>query len=423
MAGQNANPEIRKHVVGMAHQLLTLLALLAAVAAAAGAALARAPAVRRGAARMSDRQLGAPSNPYVSKSPQQQQYEAQQRAAAQARQMSPADRKRQQYQSRVLTGSSKDVFLQSSWFDKAKGGLVGLALAAALGGAGWQGVKVFKGRQEDLIDALADSLVYKGKSTAELKRTLKSYEKQLGPGAYKARIMAKYISALSTARPTSAETILSFQAAQAVLGIAPAAMPGIIAMAAETHLADRPSVLGKLLFLAERAVSPAAAAPLRAKLPYGPEYVDSLQAMMLEKAFKAAVLAKAEDLASAAVPAEYATLGLSQDGAAQLLAKFVAEEAEERRRAEIEADEALSEERARLDLAQALVAEIERERKPFQPEEPQPADAPVAGKALECSNCGYMLFPAAGREFKFYGDDFKCPQCGAGKDSFTDTAE
>ena len=28
----------------------------------------------------------------------------------------------------------------------------------------------------------------------------------------------------------------------------------------------------------------------------------------------------------------------------------------------------------------------------------------------------------AGREFKFYGDDFKCPQpdCGAGKDAFVD---
>ena len=74
----------------------------------------------------------------------------------------------------------------------------------------------------------------------------------------------------------------------------------------------------------------------------------------------------------------------------------------------------------------------------------------------ECTKCGYIMFPAAGREvqrarsltptltptldptlitptltptptptplplqFKFYGDDFKCPTCGAGKDSFID---
>jgi rubredoxin len=42
---------------------------------------------------------------------------------------------------------------------------------------------------------------------------------------------------------------------------------------------------------------------------------------------------------------------------------------------------------------------------------------------LECSNCGYTLFPAAGREFKFFGDDFKCPQCGSSKEAFKDVAD
>lgn len=36
-----------------------------------------------------------------------------------------------------------------------------------------------------------------------------------------------------------------------------------------------------------------------------------------------------------------------------------------------------------------------------------------------CSECGYTLFIAKGREFKFYGDDFKCPECGAGKEKFS----
>ena len=38
----------------------------------------------------------------------------------------------------------------------------------------------------------------------------------------------------------------------------------------------------------------------------------------------------------------------------------------------------------------------------------------------ECTSCGYVLFPAAGREHKFFGDSFTCPQCGAGKDQFVD---
>ena len=40
----------------------------------------------------------------------------------------------------------------------------------------------------------------------------------------------------------------------------------------------------------------------------------------------------------------------------------------------------------------------------------------------ECTenDCGYTIFPAAGREDKFFGASFKCPQCGAGKDAFVD---
>lgn len=36
----------------------------------------------------------------------------------------------------------------------------------------------------------------------------------------------------------------------------------------------------------------------------------------------------------------------------------------------------------------------------------------------ECGNCGFTLFVAEGRESKFYGSDFKCPECGAPKKDF-----
>ena len=38
--------------------------------------------------------------------------------------------------------------------------------------------------------------------------------------------------------------------------------------------------------------------------------------------------------------------------------------------------------------------------------------------AYECSQCGYTLFVAKGRESKFFGDGFKCPECGAPKSDF-----
>jgi rubredoxin len=36
----------------------------------------------------------------------------------------------------------------------------------------------------------------------------------------------------------------------------------------------------------------------------------------------------------------------------------------------------------------------------------------------ECGNCGFTLFVAKGRESKFFGDSFKCPECGASKKEF-----
>lgn len=42
----------------------------------------------------------------------------------------------------------------------------------------------------------------------------------------------------------------------------------------------------------------------------------------------------------------------------------------------------------------------------------------VTSGAFECGDCGYTLFVAKGREAKFFGAGFKCPQCGAEKDQF-----
>lgn len=41
-----------------------------------------------------------------------------------------------------------------------------------------------------------------------------------------------------------------------------------------------------------------------------------------------------------------------------------------------------------------------------------------SGNVQECSECGYTLFVAEGRDFKFFGAGFKCPECGASKDKF-----
>jgi len=39
---------------------------------------------------------------------------------------------------------------------------------------------------------------------------------------------------------------------------------------------------------------------------------------------------------------------------------------------------------------------------------------------FKCGGCGYEMYPARTREFKFFPDDFKCPVCASGKDEFWD---
>jgi len=39
-----------------------------------------------------------------------------------------------------------------------------------------------------------------------------------------------------------------------------------------------------------------------------------------------------------------------------------------------------------------------------------------------CKKCGYTIFPAKGRESKFFPNEFKCPHCFSDKDNFYDAA-
>ncbi|GMI56481.1 hypothetical protein ScalyP_jg4238, partial [Parmales sp. scaly parma] len=44
-------------------------------------------------------------------------------------------------------------------------------------------------------------------------------------------------------------------------------------------------------------------------------------------------------------------------------------------------------------------------------------------KAYSCNNCGYTLFPARGREGKFFPPGFTCPICRSGADAFEDVRD
>ena len=45
-------------------------------------------------------------------------------------------------------------------------------------------------------------------------------------------------------------------------------------------------------------------------------------------------------------------------------------------------------------------------------------DEESTSNVYECGECGYTIFVAEGRNHKFFGAGFQCPECGAQKDKF-----
>ena len=134
---------------------------------------------------------------------------------------------------------------------------------------------------------------------------------------------------------------------------------------------------------------------------------------MAEAAYKAAVLAAGKNQKTMTMGWE--VLGLSKETATRIF--------------EDEAAEGFLSDREKMYGGQSQKYDakgrpIDREGKLMDPEDQKAAeeegdeDDGPASNVYECSECGYTLFIAQGREFKFYGDDFKCPECGAAKDKF-----
>jgi len=73
------------------------------------------------------------------------------------------------------------------------------------------------------------------------------------------------------------------------------------------------------------------------------------------------------------------------------------------------------------DSYESLVSAEEREdfkKREEEKKKVEETETTSTDNARECGDCGFTLFIAKGREFKFYGDSFKCPECGASKDKF-----
>lgn len=366
-----------------------------------------------------------------------------------------------------------------TFLQKARGPFMGLTLLATAAVAAWQSNRMYTRRQESLLDEFAATMVFHLGDAKETEATLKTFRSQLGPGPYTGQMFTSFLKAMATDVPIGAAAVRNLKSVVTLFRLSDAAAAKFLEAAA-TDLQRQPSVLGKLCFIAERAMPAAASlAKLRTMFPnWSFDTVTALQRAMLENLYRDLI----ED-GAAPNAEELQVLGLSENDAARLQQQVVEKkEAQEAAAAEKEAEELRA-----LQLQQALERAAQAKSMPTRKTSPPPApppapprpapptisppppaptavtappaasiveppappaprgvfspppeggepDAPadeeeeeeeaVTGESgtheYECTSCGYIIFPAAGREFKFFGDDFKCPQCDAPKSAFVD---
>jgi rubrerythrin len=319
-----------------------------------------------------------------------------------------------------------------SMIQKVKVPFIGLTLmVTALLGAK-KSREMYKERQEDLLENFAVTMIANLGDEREMASAIKIFKQQLGPGSHSGPMFVAFLKAFAE-EPANIQTILELKKVIGLMQLSPSSLAGLLGEAMD-GLQSAPSTLGKLVFVAERAVPQAAqAAQLRTKFPtWSPETVATLQRAMLENLYRDMCEAPGAD-----APENLQILGLTEGEASRLR-----EDVEEKKRmvAEAEAEKEAELQRGK-ELEDALkkaaeydgLADLKKKAEGGGDKStggldkdddgaPPDEDRAEGTHEYECTKCGYIMFPAAGREFKFYGDDFKCPQpdCGAGKDAFVD---
>ncbi len=170
---------------------------------------------------------------------------------------------------------------------RAKAPFVAITLLATATVAGWQSKRLYNKRQRELLDEFARTMLYHLGDVPEMGATIRAFRSQLGPGKYRGQMFVAFAKAVATSRPLSVDLLKHMQAAVQLMQLSEEALAQLYVMCAD-ELESQPSVLGKLLFVAERATPAAArAAGLRGRFPsWSEETVGALQDAMVGNLYK-----------------------------------------------------------------------------------------------------------------------------------------
>lgn len=265
-----------------------------------------------------------------------------------------------------------------------------LAAAVVVGAAAYLAAKRFQARQRRLVDDFGEVMIYYGNSAEAKKDIVQDYKGKLGPGVLRGAMYQSYLRNLVTAKPVGPVTIFDAISVKDLLRVSDAkAVQAFNTLGAS--LKGSPSLLGKLLFLGERCLPPESVPSLALApfFPYGEGTVVELQRNMVERCFKDLVTRALDENENCTLPIDASNaLRISIDDAHKMFDQIVVERIKGRE------DESAAKEAAESeDASKPHIGDLD-----YPARSGEPAKAGV--HAFQCSQCGYTMFPAAGREFK-----------------------
>lgn len=282
------------------------------------------------------------------------------------------------------------------------------------------------GKAEDTLDDYANEMIYHDGDFEEMKLAHSDYSKKLvflGPKKTDAMIK-RYLEFYAKKKTVSPQAISSLSYVFSLYKFTEEHAADVICELCLT-MPEKIASAGKLLFFGEHilktAEGKAKLQPLKDLLSSlyvddgvisGDEIVEKSQRAMAEAAYRAAVADSGKKQSELTVGWE--VLGLKEEEATKIFEGVAGEGFLTQTQAKYGAKQ------QKFDSKGFKVDDNGTLENPEDAvEEDDSVDVNSAsGNVQECSECGYTLFVAEGRDFKFFNSGFTCPECGASKDKF-----
>jgi rubrerythrin len=278
-------------------------------------------------------------------------------------------------------------------------------------------------RTEALLDSFAKEMLYHDGDYNEMKLCIQDYNQKLIYLPNRRDVMLKrYLAAYAKKKTVSPLAISSLSFVLTQFQMSEEAAAALLVSLCRQMGTDKIASAGKLLFLGSCILkSPegqAALTPIKdlikstyREVSVAEAMVETSQQAIAEASYRSVVLAAGKQQKS--LTPGWDVLGLERDVAQRIYD----EEAKEGFRTERET--MYGGQTTRYDKKGRIVDRAGKLKNPADADEDDD-DEPQGGvsNVYECGECGYTLFVAQGRESKFFGTGFKCPECGAAKKQF-----